>query len=246
MRETSISHIVVGDIATNCWIYPFTESQCRKDPRLEVLQGIKLPDGYQGCAIIDPGAEARKIISRLNSLKLVPLYILLTHGHFDHIAGVPSLVTEYRKLLSQDNGNMPLIATHRLDAQYLGPESHQVHCRSLTSMIGGSAYINSLWEDMPSPDIILEEADEIGPFTVQHVPGHTQGSIVLWDKEALNLFTGDTLFLGDYGRTDLPGGNEAQLMESLKRLFAMDGQIKVYPGHGPVTSIGQEAARGLF
>ena len=246
MRELSTSHIVVGLIATNCWIYPFTESQCQKALQLDALHGIKLPDGYQGCALIDPGADARQIIAHLDSLKLIPLYILLTHGHFDHIGAVPFLVTEYRKLLAQDNARFPLIAIHSADAQYLGPDSYQEHCRSITAVTGSSAFIDALWKNMPSPDLLLEEGMEIGPFTVLHIPGHTPGSIAFWDKEAGNLFTGDTLFLGDYGRTDLPGGNETQIINSLKRLLAMDEQIKVHPGHGHVTNIGQEVVRGII
>jgi len=87
---------------------------------------------------------------------------------------------------------------------------------------------------------LLEEGSTIGPFTVLHVPGHTPGCAAFWDKEQKVLFTGDTLFQRGYGRTDLPGGNEKDLVKSLNRLFSMDPDIKVYPGHGESTTIGQE------
>jgi glyoxylase-like metal-dependent hydrolase (beta-lactamase superfamily II) len=93
---------------------------------------------------------------------------------------------------------------------------------------------------MPSPDRLLEEGEKIGPFTVLHLPGHTRGSAVFYDRAEDVLFSGDTLFRGDYGRTDLPGGNDGQIRESLKRLLAMESAVKVYPGHGPVTAIGEE------
>ncbi|MDR2479951.1 MAG: MBL fold metallo-hydrolase [Treponema sp.] len=232
MQEKMIDCITVGDIATNCWIYPLSETDSA---------GAETPPGFRPCAVIDPGEEAGRIMTRLNQLKLIPVYILLTHGHFDHIAALPSLAAAFRQA-----GNGPVIAIHQSDAEYLGPESYPLHCRSFTAAGGSSAYIDALWEDMPSPSRTLEEGDTIGPFTVLHLPGHTPGSAGLWDMSAKILFTGDTLFQGDYGRTDLPGGNEALIFASLRRLFDMDGGITVYPGHGPSTTLGTEAARDLI
>jgi glyoxylase-like metal-dependent hydrolase (beta-lactamase superfamily II) len=222
MQEKKIHHIIVGGISTNCWVYPLDNA-----------------DGTPGgeCAVIDPGEEGARIIAFLNQLQLVPRYILLTHGHFDHIGAVPALVAQYGK------GQRTLeIAIHTADAEYLGPDSYPVHCRSISAVAGNTAYVDALWEDMPPPDKLLAEGDTIGPFTVLHLPGHTPGSIGLWDEKAGVLFSGDTLFYGNYGRTDLPGGSSAQLFASLRRLFTLDGGIRVYPGHGPATSIGREAA----
>ncbi|HCC51889.1 MAG TPA: MBL fold hydrolase [Porphyromonadaceae bacterium] len=232
MRETSVSRIVVGDIAANCWVYPLDDFECGGAGVVRPL-----PSGFRGCALIDPGAEARRIIAHLEKLKMIPVYIFLTHGHFDHIAALPEIVSAYNK---------PLVAIHGDDARYLGGDSYRVHCESFAAAVGNAAYVDALWKDMPPPDIIFKEGDNIGPFTIISLPGHTPGSIALWDKEAKNLFSGDTLFQAGYGRTDLPGGNEVQLIESLRRLFALDGNIKVYPGHGPVTTIGEEAARGMI
>jgi len=178
-----ICSVSVGFLATNCWIYP-------------------LDNGI--CAVIDPGDEGKRIIARLKQLNLVPAFIILTHGHFDHIDAVEELAAEY--------GTQAEIAIHAADTGYL--------------------------KDF-KPGRTLAEGDTIGPFTVLHLPGHTPGSIGLWDKESGILFSGDTLFDDGYGRTDLPGGNEEQIFASLRRLFALDGNIQVYPGHGPTTTIGQ-------
>ncbi|MDR0487150.1 MAG: MBL fold metallo-hydrolase [Treponema sp.] len=215
MPKKNITRLTVGAIATNCWIYPL--------------------DDNGTAALIDPGAEADRIISALEKLSLVPRFILLTHGHFDHIAALKEVAAAFR----------PIIAIHRLDAEYLGPDSRPVHCRSFAAAAGDSSYIDAFWNEPPPADCLLEEGGTIGPFTVLHLPGHTPGSIALWDREAETLFTGDTLFEGDYGRTDLPGGDEEQIAASLRRLFAMDGNTGVYPGHGQITSIGREAKRGM-
>jgi glyoxylase-like metal-dependent hydrolase (beta-lactamase superfamily II) len=224
--QEKIHHITVGGIATNCWVYPLDKNDANG-----------LPAGFSPCAVIDPGDEGSRIIAFLNQLKLFPQYILLTHGHFDHIGAVPALAAQY--------GGAE-IAIHAADAEYLGPDSYPVHHLSISAATGDSAYIDALWENMPMPNRTLAEGDEVGPFTVLHLPGHTPGSIGLWDKKAGVLFSGDTLFCGNYGRTDLPGGSSAQLFASLQRLLAMDGSIQVYPGHGPATLLGREAARGLL
>ena len=216
-----IDVFVAGAIATNCWIYAWdTQGQ-----------------GTGECAVIDPGADAEHIISRLERLKLRPRYILLTHGHFDHIAALPALAAAYR--------DGPLtIAIHRDDRDYLGAGARQIHRRSFAVAAGNAAYVDALWEDMPEADELLDEGSVIGPFTVLHLPGHTPGSAAFYDKNARVLFSGDTLFQDGFGRTDLPGGSWPQLQQSLLRLFAMDRDIGVYPGHGGTTTIGEEARQG--
>jgi glyoxylase-like metal-dependent hydrolase (beta-lactamase superfamily II) len=213
--EKLIPHVTVGDIQTNCWLYPL-----QSDPAGGAA--------FRPCALVDPGAEAGRIIAALHKFRLKPAYILLTHGHFDHLAALPALAAAYSEAP---------IAIHRLDGKYLGPGAYEVHCRSFAAAGGGSSYIDSLWEDMPSPGLLLEEGSVIGPFTVLHLPGHTPGSVGFYDKNGKALFSGDTLFQGTWGRTDLPGGDEEQIMASLKRLLAMDRDITVYPGHGNVTRI---------
>lgn len=113
------------------------------------------------------------------------------------------------------------IAIHRLEAAQLGSQS------------------------LPAASALLDDGDKLGPFQILHLPGHSPGSIALYWPEEKVLFSGDTLFDGDVGRSDLPGGSETALAQSLRRLFTLDGDIQVYPGHGPLTTIGREKGRHL-
>jgi glyoxylase-like metal-dependent hydrolase (beta-lactamase superfamily II) len=228
MQEKKIYHIIVGNLATNCWIYPL-------DKEAENGQ----PAGFAPCAVIDPGEEGGRIIAFLDQYRLFPAYIILTHGHFDHIGAVSALANEYRSRY----GDAPrvTIAIHSADAGYLGPDAYSAHNRSIKAVFGNSVDIEALMDPQPSPDKLLQEGDAIGPFTVLHLPGHTPGSIALWDEKVGVMFTGDTLFCGGYGRTDLPGGNSKLLHASLMRLFAMNGNIQVYPGHDGISTIEREA-----
>jgi glyoxylase-like metal-dependent hydrolase (beta-lactamase superfamily II) len=94
--------------------------------------------------------------------------------------------------------------------------------------------------EMPDASVLLDEGDTLGPFRVLHLPGHSPGSIgLLWEEEKV-LISGDTLFRAGMGRTDLPGGDGKLLDASLERLFKLDGDTRVYPGHGETTTIGRE------
>jgi len=110
----------------------------------------------------------------------------------------------------------------------------------MKAALGNTSLMDMGWSEMPSADILLEEGSTIGPFTVLHLPGHTPGSVAFWDKSEGVLFSGDTLFADGYGRTDLPGGDSAAMAKSLRRLFELDEDIEVYPGHGRTTTIGRD------
>jgi glyoxylase-like metal-dependent hydrolase (beta-lactamase superfamily II) len=211
--QKKIDCIVVGGIQTNCWLFS-TEDEA--------------------CVVIDPGDEAGLLISRLRELNQVPRYIFLTHGHFDHLAALPDLPEAFEK--------KPEIGIHRGDSHYLGKDAYSIHRDSMIAAGGDTAYVDSLWKPLPEADLLFEEGDKAGPFTVLHLPGHSPGSAGFYDEKSGVLFSGDTLFRGNRGRTDLPGGNESLIRQSLKRLFSMKGEIVVCPGHGPATAIEEERA----
>jgi glyoxylase-like metal-dependent hydrolase (beta-lactamase superfamily II) len=231
-----VEEVIVGALATNCWIYPLENDAADASPDTE---SRKKP-----CAVIDPGADAEAIISRLESLGLYPKYILLTHGHFDHIGAVGPLAAHYP--------DKPRIAIHRGDASRIGQNAYRAHKAGFDS-IGLSTEelavplgidMKTLRSSVPEADILLEDGDRVGPFTVIHLPGHSPGSVGFYNEEDAVLFSGDVLFKGDIGRTDLPGGDWDQMKNSLKRLFTLDPKTRVYPGHGPATTLAEE--RGQF
>jgi glyoxylase-like metal-dependent hydrolase (beta-lactamase superfamily II) len=223
VKSKKIDCVQVGAIETNCWLYSPVDGG---DPRF--------------CFVIDPGDEAALIISRLRALNWVPRYILLTHGHFDHLMALPDILEAF------ENGvfgaiEAPKVGVHRMDAHYLGKDALKAHRESFAAASGGdSSYIDAIWKPIKEADILFEDGSALSPFKVLHVPGHTPGSAAFYDESSSLLFSGDTLFQGGQGRTDLPGGSEAQIQQSLKRLRSMNDGIVVCPGHGPPTTIGEE------
>ncbi len=212
-----IDTIVVGAIATNCYIIP-----CELD-------------GRKSAVVVDPGGDAEAIIARLARRDLVPALVVLTHGHFDHVAALPRLLAR----LAQDGADAPAVAIHGADLQYLGAGSLQPHLRDF-KMAGAAAYVTDQWEAMPEAARVLSDGDRIGPFRVLHTPGHTPGSICLYDEAEGLLFSGDTLFAGGIGRTDLVGGDGELMAKSLERLLALPDHTRVFPGHGGETRIARE------
>jgi glyoxylase-like metal-dependent hydrolase (beta-lactamase superfamily II) len=223
VKSKKIDCVQVGAIETNCWLYSPVE------------------EGYtRFCFVIDPGDEAALISSRLNDLNWVPRYILLTHGHFDHLMALSDLLEAFENGIFGAS-DKPKVGVHRMDAHYLGKDALKAHRESFAAASGGdSSYIDAIWKPVKEADILFEEGSMLPPFKVLHVPGHTPGSAAFYDESAGVLFSGDTLFQGGQGRTDLPGGSEALIQQNLKRLRSMKEEIVVCPGHGPVTTIGEE------
>ena len=185
------------------------------------------------CIIIDPGcyssSERERLVKFIDSENLKPVKIVNTHGHFDHIMGNAFVATEWG------------IKTH------IHPQDkpHLERAQKYSELFGYSI------EQPPLDTIDIDDGDKItfgkSSVTVMHTPGHTRGGVSLYNLEEKFVITGDALFAGSIGRTDLPGGDYDQLMESLLgRLVKLGNDFKVYPGHGPVTTIGQELDTNPF
>jgi len=186
-----------------------------------------LYDDTKEAIIIDPGDDGEKISARLTELDLKLKTIVNTHGHFDHIGA-----NQYLK----DNTGAKLMV-HGEDVEYLQ-----------NADIAASAFGIEA-EPSPDPDTCLKEDDviEAGKMKLRviHTPGHSPGGICLLADH--DLFSGDTLFAGSIGRTDLVGGSHEHLLDSVRsKLFILGESIKVHPGHGPSTTIGDEKKHNPF
>jgi len=176
--------------------------------------------------VIDPGDDADVILNILEEHKLNLELIINTHGHIDHIAANSDLKQKTNAQL----------CIHELDADMIvNPQ------KNLSSFIGRA--ISS-----PPANKILKDGDilEAGMISLKviHTPGHSPGSICLLTDEA--IFTGDLLFAGSIGRYDFPGSSYKQIINSLKKIMELDDSIEVYPGHGPITTIGEERNTNPF
>jgi len=176
-------------------------------------------EGSKTCALIDPAFETDRILAEGQNLGYKITHIVNTHGHSDHTAGNRAIKTA--------TGADLLI--HALDAGRLGKVLHSTFSR----VLGG--------EGSPGADVLLQDSDviQIGAvhLKVLHTPGHTPGSVCLYTEG--HVFTGDTIFVGAVGRTDLPGGSMKQLVSSIhEKIYTLPGNTVVWPGHdyGPAPS----------
>jgi len=171
---------------------------------------ITWAEGADSCIVIDPGYEPETVFAEVKRLGKTVAAILLTHGHFDHVGGVRWLAMET---------DCPV---------YLHPAELSLP----ESFTAGSLLYTQLYDE---GDVL-----KLAGLSIQvlHTPGHTPGSVCLLTEDA--LFSGDTLFMDSCGRTDFPGGSGTQIRKSLLRLAALEKDYRVFPGHGPATTLAEE------
>ncbi len=194
-----ITEITVGAYQTNCYIVTSDD---------------------KSAVIVDPGAEANKIIDKAKELGAKVKYILLTHGHFDHITGADGL---------RDISGAPL-CVHEDDADCLTTDKNEYKYFFRESL------------RLCPAERILHDGDVLpvggSSIRVIHTPGHTKGSVCYVTDNA--VYSGDTLFDCSIGRTDLTGGSLGELRDSLKKLCALDPSLSLYPGHGSISTMAKQ------
>ncbi len=241
MTDTIVKCLQVGYLPTNCYILA-----CSK-----TMEGV----------IIDPGTlvgEEDRVIHAIDDLKVTLKFILNTHGHPDHTSGNRAVKEYTRARILVHEYDSPLLCEPWLGTTDLLAMKRPHRCLvcgreemfrlevkgNKARMIAdcGAVLINA--EISPPADLMLHESDRIEfgglALTVMHTPGHTRGGISLYCEKQDMVFTGDTLFEDSWGRTDLPGSSEEQMIGSLQRLGSLPAKTVVYPGHGGHTSIGKE------
>ena len=188
---------------------------------------VVVDEARRACAIVDPGEEAELITHRVAALDVTPVAIWLTHAHLDHVMGVARLKRET---------GAPVC---------LHPADRELYDHAVQQGLAFGIPV----EPPPPPDrpFTHGEVVRVGDcvFTVRHAPGHSPGSVCLVGDGV--VFTGDVLFAGSVGRTDLPGGDFETLRKSIEReLLVLPDSTIVYSGHGPETTIGQERRANPF
>lgn len=178
--------------------------------------------------VIDPGDDAEELAEQLSTQGVRVTAIIATHAHFDHVVGAGRL----RELTGAP------FYLHDADKPLLGWMQES-----------GRLFLGIELPPPPAVDTAAAEGDRLIAGAVElevlHTPGHSPGSISLASKDA--LFSGDTLFAGSIGRTDLPGGDTQALLDAVRhKLFPLADDLPVYPGHGPASTIGQEQAFNPF
>lgn len=190
-------------------------------------------DELGNALIFDAGAsspqEEQELVSFITENKLTPIALINTHCHIDHVLGNKFVYNQYGLIPQMHEGEVPI----------------------LVSVDNYAPSFGIRYETSPIPETFLEEGDEIslGKHSLKAllVPGHSPAHLCFYSAEFGFLIAGDVLFRNSVGRTDLPGGNHQQLMDSIKReVYTLPADTIVYPGHGPSTTVGYEKATNPF
>ena len=218
-----IERTAIGPFGTNCYLLS--------------------EDGRTDCVVVDapPGAGAA-LLPVLRERGLTLAAILLTHGHWDHNSGVPALLAG----TAETQPAPPEIFAHEADRDcHEHPEKYKAWYQAAIPELDDDdfpAFRVSRWTQDGDAFSLLGKT-----WRAFRVPGHCPGSLVYYCADAKAAWTGDAIFAGSVGRTDLPGGSFAQLENAIReKIYALPDDVTLYPGHGPETSVGEEKSSNPF
>ncbi|MBI5054001.1 MAG: MBL fold metallo-hydrolase [Chloroflexi bacterium] len=232
--KLEIACLSLGPVGTNCYI---------------VVDAVT-----REAIVVDPGWDAHLIVDRAEAMKAKVRAVWLTHSHFDHIGGVAGLVRTLNIPVALHLKELPLYKM-RGGAKLFGldidePPEPTIKLEDFVGAHGGAPLHNEAHGGAPLEIGAHGRSPlQIGSlkFEVLYVPGHTQGHVAFYQKDDGVIFSGDVLFQGSIGRTDLPGGNYEQLISSIQtQLFTLPDSTIVYSGHGDPTTIGEERETNPF
>lgn len=230
MGEQNLSNRKIHVIATISYsfeensyiIYSAEEKETEQQPETEQKES----EQEKPCVVVDPGIDPDTLLGTLHEQKLTPIAILITHGHFDHIAGIPDVQRIWPNAQ---------IWTSRDESEKLTDPQ-----LNLSGMFGFPRTV-------PAADRIIEDSEEFSvaglDFQALLIPGHSKGHLVyvLKNVEPKEIFVGDTVFRDSIGRGDFFDGNSIELVETIKeKIFPFPDDTILYPGHGPKTTVGRE------
>ena len=215
-------------------IETFTQTPFQQNTRVAVCEKTKQ------AIVIDPGERCVELEDLLRDRELSLAAITLTHGHLDHVGGTRALHEAFpdADIIIHPDDEELYYALQR-QPLFMGIQPEQLAPLGLD--YDAPPKITRNWQD--------GEIFEVGElrFSVRHCPGHTRGHVVLAELDAKVVFVGDCLFENSIGRTDLPGGDHGQLLDSIRRnILSLDDEFEVHSGHGPVTTVGREREHNPF
>jgi glyoxylase-like metal-dependent hydrolase (beta-lactamase superfamily II) len=193
---------------------------------LETNAYIVADEETKQAIIVDPGDEPDRILDEVKSDNLKAESVICTHAHFDHIGATGDIKKE----------TGARIFLHKSDLETYDLAKDQ------------ASFWGYSMDELPQPDDFIDEGDEVKVgnlcFKVMHTPGHSKGGICLYGEGV--IITGDTIFQGSVGRTDFPGGSIEELKKSFRRIIGLPEETKIYCGHGPETTVGNERKYNFF
>lgn len=214
-----VERIIVGPLYTNAYI---------------------VSTGKKECIVIDPGDEAEKLCTRLESLNLVPQAILCTHGHLDHTSAAVEIQRHYQH---ERDHHIP-IGIHAEDAEFFGDDAERRH-QDCFLPLGDNAtrVFEQLRPGIARADFEIAVGEPLldSDLVAFATPGHTPGSVSFYSETRGIVWSGDTLLFKSVGRTDLNGGSGDELLRSISSvLYSLPAETRLFPGHGPFSSIERE------